>query len=118
MISGAGSSGPGLSTGRAAALLFAQEGARVFALDVNEASLRETCDAIAAKGGVVDSAVVDIRNLVKQYGRITALKGVTLTGNVNSDMEKQIAGMRASGAGLGFGPVVNNITVENPRKKS
>jgi hyperosmotically inducible protein len=43
---------------------------------------------------------------------------VTLTGNVNSDMEKQIAGMRASGAGLGFGPVVNNITVENPRKKS
>jgi NAD(P)-dependent dehydrogenase (short-subunit alcohol dehydrogenase family) len=62
VISGAGSSGPGLSTGRAAALLFAQEGARVFALDVNEASLRETCDAIAAKGGVVDSAVVDIRN--------------------------------------------------------
>ena len=43
---------------------------------------------------------------------------VTLTGAVNSDMEKQIAGMRASGAGLGFGQVVNNLTVENPRKKS
>ena len=43
---------------------------------------------------------------------------VTLTGAVNSDMEKQIAGMRASGAGLGFGAVVNNITVDNPHKKS
>ena len=42
---------------------------------------------------------------------------VTLTGAVNSDMEKQIAGMRASGAGLGFGPVVNNLTVDNPRPK-
>jgi hyperosmotically inducible protein len=42
---------------------------------------------------------------------------VTLTGVVNSQMEKQIAGMRASGAGLGFGPVVNQITVENPPNK-
>ena len=44
---------------------------------------------------------------------------VTLTGAVNSPMEKQIAGIRASGVGLGFGPVVNNLTVDNPpRKKS
>jgi hyperosmotically inducible protein len=42
---------------------------------------------------------------------------VTLTGSVNSAMEKQVAGMRASSAGLGFGPVVNNITVENPPAK-
>jgi hyperosmotically inducible protein len=42
---------------------------------------------------------------------------VTLTGAVNSAMEKQIAGMRASGAGLGFGAVVNNLTVENPPAK-
>src|ERR1051325_331099 len=39
---------------------------------------------------------------------------VTLTGVVNNDMEKQIAGMRASGAGLGFGPVINNLQVEHP----
>ena len=43
---------------------------------------------------------------------------VTLTGSVNNDMEKQVAGIRASGAGLSFGPVVNNINVENPKKKS
>jgi hyperosmotically inducible periplasmic protein len=42
---------------------------------------------------------------------------VTLTGAVNNAMEKQIAGMRASAAGLSFGPVVNNLTVENPPAK-
>ena len=42
---------------------------------------------------------------------------VTLTGVVNNQMEKQIAGMRASGAGLGFGPVINNLQVEHPAPK-
>jgi osmotically-inducible protein OsmY len=40
---------------------------------------------------------------------------VTLTGVVQSDMDKQIAGMRAS-SGLNFG-VVNNLQVENPSPK-
>jgi len=39
---------------------------------------------------------------------------VTLEGVVNNEQDKQIAGMRASGAGLGFGPVVNNLQVEHP----
>jgi len=42
---------------------------------------------------------------------------VTLTGIVNSDMEKQIAGMRAASS-LSFGPVTNNLVVEHPAKKS
>jgi hyperosmotically inducible protein len=42
---------------------------------------------------------------------------VTLTGAVMNNMDKQIAGMRASGAGLSFGPVQNNLTVDNPGKK-
>jgi len=42
---------------------------------------------------------------------------VTLTGMVNSDMEKQIAGMRAASS-LSFGPVVNNLVVEHPARKS
>jgi hyperosmotically inducible protein len=42
---------------------------------------------------------------------------VTLTGEVMNDMDKQIAGMRASSAGLSFGPVQNNLMVENPGKK-
>jgi hyperosmotically inducible periplasmic protein len=42
---------------------------------------------------------------------------VTLTGVVGTDMEKQIAGMRANTAGLSFGPVVNNLQVEHPSKR-
>ena len=42
---------------------------------------------------------------------------VTLTGAVNNALEKQVAGMRASAAGLSFGPVVNNLTVDNPPAK-
>jgi hyperosmotically inducible protein len=42
---------------------------------------------------------------------------VTLTGVVNNTMEKQVAGIRASSAGLSFGPVINNLAVENPPAK-
>jgi len=42
---------------------------------------------------------------------------VTLTGMVNSAMEKQIAGMRAASS-LSFGPVTNNLVVEHPARKS
>jgi hyperosmotically inducible protein len=43
---------------------------------------------------------------------------VTLEGVVNNEMEKNVAGIRASGAGLSFGKVVNNLRVENPSRKS
>jgi len=39
---------------------------------------------------------------------------VTLEGSVGTEMEKQVAGMRASSAGLSFGAVVNNLRVEHP----
>jgi hyperosmotically inducible periplasmic protein len=42
---------------------------------------------------------------------------VTLEGVVSTEMEKQVAGMRASAAGLSFGPVVNNLRVENPTSR-
>ena len=42
---------------------------------------------------------------------------VTLTGAVDNTVDKQMAGMRASGAGLSFGPVINNLTVDNPPAK-
>jgi hyperosmotically inducible protein len=43
---------------------------------------------------------------------------VTLEGVVNNEMEKNVAGIRANGAGLSFGKVVNNLRVENPSHKS
>ena len=43
---------------------------------------------------------------------------VTLDGVVMNAMDRQIAGMRANSAGLGFGAVVNNLQIENPPHKS
>ena len=41
---------------------------------------------------------------------------VTLEGVVSTEMEKNVAGIRAGGAGLSFGQVVNNLRVELPSK--
>jgi hyperosmotically inducible protein len=38
---------------------------------------------------------------------------VTLTGVVSTEMEKNVAGIRANGAGLSFGTVTNNLQVDN-----
>ena len=43
---------------------------------------------------------------------------VRLEGVVNNQFEKNLAGLRAAGAGLSFGPVVNNLEVESPAKRS
>lgn len=42
---------------------------------------------------------------------------VKLEGVVNNEMEKNIAGLRAGSASLSFGPVENNLRVENPSAK-
>ena len=42
---------------------------------------------------------------------------VTVTGAGNNALEKQVAGMRAAAAGLSLGPVINNLTVDNPPAK-
>jgi len=43
---------------------------------------------------------------------------VTLEGVVRTDLEKNVAGLRAAAAGLSFGQVTNNLRVENPAHKS
>jgi hyperosmotically inducible protein len=42
---------------------------------------------------------------------------VTLEGVVETELQKTVAGMRASAAGLSFGPVVNNLAVADPPAK-
>ena len=42
IVTGAGSVGPGWGNGKATAVLFAREGARVFAVDINLAAAEET----------------------------------------------------------------------------
>ena len=49
---------------------------------------------------------------------IVANGHVTLAGVVATEFDKQVAGMRANGAGLSFGPITNNLQVEQAAKKS
>jgi hyperosmotically inducible protein len=65
-----------------------------------------------------DPALFRYRNMAVPPIHIIVENGhVMLTGSVNSTLEKQVAGIRASGAGLSFGPVINNLEVENPPAK-
>ena len=79
IVTGAGSSGPGVGTGRAMSILFAREGANVILVDQNLESAQETLATIQAGNGeglVVQGDVTradDCQKIVEatiaQYGR-------------------------------------------------
>src|SRR5258707_523775 len=83
LVIGAGSVGPGWGNGRATAARFAKEGAKVFAVDLNEQSLRETVrrggkgiktflgDATKSK-----SVSAMVKACLKAFGRIDILVNV------------------------------------------
>ena len=60
IVTGAGSRGPGTGNGKAAAILFAREGARVLCVDAEMARARETVEAIVAEGGVAAAWAADV----------------------------------------------------------
>ena len=62
IVTGAGSSGPGWGNGKAAAVLLAREGAKVFAVDVRAQAAEETVGIIAGEGGESVSFVADVSN--------------------------------------------------------
>lgn len=83
IVTGAGSSGPGWGNGKAAAALFAREGARVCCVDINMAAAEETAGIIAGEGGeafafaadVADGAAVKamVDAVMARWGRIDVL---------------------------------------------
>jgi len=93
MVFGAGSSGPGVSNGKAAAIAYAREGARVVALDMDLVSAQETVDFILGEGGsavavcadvtVASSVEAAVEGTVRMHGRIDILHnnvGATMMG--------------------------------------
>lgn len=83
LIFGAGSVGPGWGNGKATAVLFAREGAKVVAVDVNPAAADETRKIIVEEGGVCEAMTGDVtrsddvKRIVDQtvsaFGRIDVL---------------------------------------------
>ena len=83
IVTGAGCVGPGWGNGRATAVRFAEEGAKIFAVDRNPDSMTETVDKVKAVGGeivvhqcdVTDNAAVAAmaKACVDRFGRIDVL---------------------------------------------
>ena len=63
IVTGAGSSGPGLGTGRAMAVLFAREGAKVVLVDKFEDRARDTLEMIEKEGGEATIVTADLSDL-------------------------------------------------------
>jgi len=61
LVVGAGSVGPGWGNGKAAAVLFAREGARVLCADVNEDAANETVQIIRQENGTANAICADVR---------------------------------------------------------
>jgi len=62
IVTGAGSSGPGVGTGKAAAILFAREGASVLLVDRDVGQSAETLDTIVGEGGEASILAADVSN--------------------------------------------------------
>ena len=83
IVTGAGSLGPGWGNGKATAVLFAREGARVLAVDRDAAAAEETSALIRAEGGtcivhcadVTDEAAVQrmVGECMARFGRVDVL---------------------------------------------
>jgi NAD(P)-dependent dehydrogenase (short-subunit alcohol dehydrogenase family) len=83
MVVGAGSIGPGWGNGKATAVAFAREGARVFCVDINHSAAEETAKIITSEGGLALPFVADVtknadvESMVKaciaDFGRIDVL---------------------------------------------
>jgi NAD(P)-dependent dehydrogenase (short-subunit alcohol dehydrogenase family) len=75
IITGAGSVGPGLGNGRAAALLFAREGAKVIATDINRAAMDETEHLLSEIGAEFVLETCDVTDAGSIKSLVDATKG-------------------------------------------
>jgi NAD(P)-dependent dehydrogenase (short-subunit alcohol dehydrogenase family) len=83
IVTGAGCVGPGWGNGRAVAVLFAQQGARVFAVDKNMDAMEETIARVKEAGGEITAVTCDVTDnaavaqmvaaCVATYGRVDIL---------------------------------------------
>ncbi len=95
IVTGAGSSGPGIGNGKAAAVLFAREGAKVLLADQVLARAEETLELILQEGGEASAFEANVINAedcrrmveaaVERYGRLDVLDnnvGISRRGTV------------------------------------
>ena len=64
IVTGAGSRGPGIGNGKATAILFAREGAKVLCVDTEIARAEETANAISAEGNAAQAFAANVTRAV------------------------------------------------------
>jgi NAD(P)-dependent dehydrogenase (short-subunit alcohol dehydrogenase family) len=84
LVTGAGSRGPGVGNGKATAILFAREGAKVACVDHAIERAAETVASIEAEGGVAVAVAADVTKrdqcermvaeAIERYGRLDILQ--------------------------------------------
>jgi NAD(P)-dependent dehydrogenase (short-subunit alcohol dehydrogenase family) len=102
IVTGAGSRAAGIGNGRAAAILFAREGAKVLIVDNKPPAAKETLAAIAAEGGEAEIFIGDVgraadcramvEQAVRHWGRLDILDnnvGIEGQGSVVSVAEEE-----------------------------
>jgi NAD(P)-dependent dehydrogenase (short-subunit alcohol dehydrogenase family) len=72
VVTGAGSVGPGWGNGKATAVLLARQGAKIFAIDINEDAARETQALIAEEGGECIPYACDMTKAAEVQAAIAA----------------------------------------------
>lgn len=70
LVFGAGSSGPGWGNGKATAVAFAREGARVVAVDRHRPAAEETRDLILGEGGGCLAVAADVTSTTEVAGAV------------------------------------------------
>ncbi len=102
IVTGAGSSSEGIGNGKATAILFAREGAKVLLVDMFEERVAETAAHIAKEGGEASIFVADVTSsdqceqmvatAVERYGRLDILDnnvGISIRADVTEVSEEQ-----------------------------
>lgn len=72
IVSGAGCVGPGWGNRRAMAVRFAEEGAKIFATDINEDAMAETVERVKAAGGQIETMQCDATDRASVEGMVDA----------------------------------------------
>ena len=75
IVTGAGSIGPGWGNGKAAATLFAREGAKMLCADINLAAAEETRDIITGEGGEAVAFECDVSKSDQVLAMVEACTG-------------------------------------------
>ncbi len=107
IVTGGGSIGPGIGNGKAAAILYAREGASVMVVDYNQKAAEDTRDIIIKEGGSCIAFKADVsqandcnnmvEKCIKHFGKIDILHnnvGIEIPGGIDiaseSDWDRTI----------------------------